>query len=179
MVLLRRCLPILLLAAAAWSSSTAPVRAQTPSARFVFADTTLLRDTLDLSFEGLFELADSLKISPDSLRAHSIRYDIPIQRLAFMADSMGMPVDSVGAVLEREHYNPLANQRERLTAFVYNTSYTITRQSTSWSNSATADLVRGPMVLHNLTTVRVDRVKEINVTSFHRSKVCNTETGWR
>jgi len=179
MVLLRRCLPILLLVAAAWSSSTSPVRAQSESARFVFADTTLLRDTLDLTFEGLFEMADSMHISPDSLRAQSIRYDLPLQRLVFLADSLGMPVDSVGSVLERERYNPLAAQGERLTGFVYNSSYTITRQSTSWSNSATADLVRGPMVLHNLTNVRIDRIQEINVTSFHRSKVCNTETGYR
>ena len=62
----------LLLAAAvtAW-----PARGQTPiPARFAFADTTLLRDTLGLKFDRLFPLADSLHVSPDSLRAISVRY---------------------------------------------------------------------------------------------------------
>ena len=45
----------LLFAVLAWAAMPRPVRAQaTPGGRFAFADTTLLRDTLDLHFDGLF-----------------------------------------------------------------------------------------------------------------------------
>src|SRR5689334_21356253 len=68
-------------------------RAQTPpSPRFAFADTTLLRDTLGLRFDRLFETADSLGMLPDSLRAQIIRYRLPMWRLVAMADSMRIPV---------------------------------------------------------------------------------------
>ena len=71
----RRLLLLLLPLALGLGSMAMPGRAQQAAGgRFAFADTTLLRDTLGLSFEGLFPLADSLKISPDTLRALSIRY---------------------------------------------------------------------------------------------------------
>ena len=38
---------------------------------------------------------------PDSLRAQIIRFRLPLRRLVSMADSMGVPVDSVGAVIAR------------------------------------------------------------------------------
>ncbi len=175
----RRLIPLLLLAAVAWSASIAPARAQTPSARFAFADTTLLRDTLDLDFTDLFRLADSLRVQPDSLRAFAIRYATPIERLALLADSLGMPVDSVGPVLAREQFNPLARHAEDLQTFAYSSTYNVTRQSTSWGNNVTYDLVRGPALLHNVTSVRIDRIPEVGRTSFHRSKSASTEAGWK
>jgi len=78
----------LLFAVLAWAAVTRPVRAQaTPEGRFAFADTTLLRDTLDLHFDGLFVLAESLRVTPDSLRAWSIRMRTPIAHVAYLADS--------------------------------------------------------------------------------------------
>jgi hypothetical protein len=177
----RLSLPLLLVAAVAWSALGPPVRAQQALAtRYSFADTTLLRDTLDLSFVGLFELADSLRVVPDTLRALSIRYRLPIDYLAYLAtDSLRVPVDSVGPILERERFNPLSIRAERVTSFRYSTVYTINRQSTSWSNSSDYQLVRGPIVLRNVTTVRIDRIREGGQLSFHRAKSAGTEAGWK
>ena len=175
----RRLIPLLLLAAVAWSASIAPARAQTPSARFAFADTTLLRDTLDLSFTELFRLADSLRVTPDSLRAFAVRYATPIERLVALADSLKMPVDSVGPVLARELFNPLSRHAQDLQTFAYSSTYNVSRQSTSWGNNVTYDLVRGPALLHNVTSVRIDRIPEVGRISFHRSKNASTEAGWK
>src|SRR5437763_1688164 len=67
-----------------------PGRAQqaTPS-RFAFSDTTLLRDTLGLSFVRLFPLADSLGATPATLRALSIRYRAPLERFDSFDPSLG------------------------------------------------------------------------------------------
>jgi hypothetical protein len=174
-----RPVPLLLLVAAAWVAATPAARAQTPTARFAFADTTLLRDTLDISFARLFPLADSLRVTPDSLRAFAIRYHMPLERLTFLADSLGMPVDSVGPVLEREQFNPLVRRAESVTTFTYTTTYGLTRQTTSWGNNVNYDLVRGPALLRNVTTVRIDRTPELNRTTFYRAKTALTEAGWK
>src|SRR5262245_58983460 len=90
-------------------AGTLPVGAQQGVAsRHAFADTTLLRDTLGLQFPRLFELSDSLEMLPDTLRALSVRYQWSLERLLVLADSLGVPVDSVGPVLLRERFNPLA-----------------------------------------------------------------------
>lgn len=181
MIWLRRSAVPFLAIALTFAALSPAVRAQTAltSARFAWADTTLLRDTLDLSFAQLFPLADSLRVRPDSLRSFSIRTRLPLPRLVAVADSLGMPVDSVGPVLEREQFNPLARQLERSTAFNYSSTYTVSRQSTSWGNSTTYDLVRGPLVFRNVTTVQIDRIDQAQQLSFHRTKTANTETGWK
>ncbi len=179
MVRFLRFAPLLPLAVAAWVVVSPPARAQTPSARFAFADTTLLRDTLDISFARLFPLADSLHVTPDSLRAFAVRYNLSLERLTFLADSLGMPVDSVGPVIAREQFNPLARRNERVTDFSYTTTYNVSRQTTSWGNNVNYDLVRGPALLHNVTTVRIDRTPEAGRTSFHRTKTATTEAGWK
>src|SRR5512138_103791 len=90
-------------------SMALPGRAQqAPRGRFAFADTTLLRDTLGLHFDGIFPMADSLGLRPDTLRALMIRYRYPLLRLVHLADSLGVPVDSVGTMVDRERFNPLA-----------------------------------------------------------------------
>lgn len=163
-----------------WCAAGSPVRAQQPSAgRYAFADTTLLRDTLDLKFDALFPLADSLRVTPDTLRAIAIRYETPIERLAFLADSMRMPVDSVGPVLERERYNPLNLSVERLTSFGYRSTYSITQQSTTWLNSSEYNIVRGPVVLRTVTTVSFVRVKQGLGTLLQRNRTSTTEGGWK
>src|SRR5262245_41353565 len=115
-------------------SAALPGRAQTSSAnRFAFADTTLLRDTLGLSFGRLFPLADSLQITPDTLRALSVRYRFNPDRLVHLADSLRVPVDSVGVVLERERFNPLARTGgEPVTEMTYTTTYTVQQTQNSW-----------------------------------------------
>src|SRR5215471_6302533 len=71
-----------------------PGRTDAQTSHFAFADTTVLRDTLGLHFDHIIEASDSLQrqygrdLSPDSLRAHIIRYRLPLQRLLTMADSM-------------------------------------------------------------------------------------------
>jgi hypothetical protein len=178
MILIRRLALLVLLCLIGWSATTRPVRAQTSLAsKYMFADTTLLRDTLDLHFNRLFELADSLRTSPDSLRAYSIRYLLPLDRLAHLADSLRVPVDSIGAVLERERYNPLTVTVARQTDFAYSSVYGVNRQTQSWSNSVNYDLVRGPIVFKNTTSVRIDRVNTEDY--IQRAKSSNTETGWK
>ena len=63
--------PAILAASMAPNGGAQPAPAVDP--RFAFADTTLLRDTLGIHFDRLFELADSLRLTPDTLRALSIR----------------------------------------------------------------------------------------------------------
>src|SRR5262245_38192636 len=81
------------------ASSVLPGRAQqAPQGRFAFADTTLLRDTLGLTFANLFPLADSLGMNPVDLRDLSVRYRYTLDRLLKLSDSLHVVVDSVGPV---------------------------------------------------------------------------------
>jgi hypothetical protein len=157
-----------------------PGRAQTPgSGRFVFADTTLLRDTLDLHFDGLFEIADSLAVTPDYLRALSVRYRIPITRLVHLSDSLAMPVDSVGAIMERERFNPLAAGARNVNALNYSSIYSIARTSSSWTNSADYNLVQGQVFVKNTTQIVQDRYLAGGRTSRRETRSAVTEGGWR
>jgi hypothetical protein len=158
-----------------------PGRAQqaSTSARFAFADTTLLRDTLGLTFEELFPLADSLRVLPDTLRALSIRYRAPLRRVVFLADSMAVPVDSVGVILERERFNPLAARREDVNALHVSSSYNVAQTSSSWINSSDWNRVRGPLVLRNTTNISMDRYRAGGLTSLRQTRTSQTETGWR
>jgi hypothetical protein len=167
--------PILLLAA-----SVLPGRAQEDlTGRYAFADTTLLRDTLGLTFVGLFRLADSLQIAPDTLRAHSIRYRLPLPRLVVMADSMHIPVDSVGVTLLRERFNPLAARTQAVNDFSYNTTYNLLQTRSSWLNQADYNFVYRALFLRNVTTIQLDRLKTGVATSLWQTRESNTEGGWR
>ena len=127
-----RLLLLLVPLAFGWLSHVQPGRAEEgTSSRFAFADTTLLRDTLDLHFVRLFPLADSLRMTPDTLRALSIRYQLSIERLVAIADSMRVPVDSVGAMMERQQFSPLAVTSRTTNAFRYSSSYIIAQTSTT------------------------------------------------
>jgi hypothetical protein len=150
--------------------------------RYAFADTTLLRDTLSLHFTRLFPLADSLEMTPDTLRALSVRYQWSLERLLVLSDSLGVPVDSVGPVLMRERFNPLAGGGAgagRATDFVYNSSYSINQTNTGWRNSGDFSLRAGSIFLQNSTSIQMDRFRATNGTSLQDTRGSVTEVGWR
>jgi hypothetical protein len=149
------------------------------SGRFAFADTTLLRDTLDLSFEELFPLADSLRVIPDTLRALSIRYRFPLRRLVHVADSLAVPVDSVGAVLERERFNPLAARTQDVNEYRWTSTYFIQQTSTTWTNASDWNRVRGPLFVINRTYIDLMRTTTGGTTNLRQSRKAETEAGWR
>jgi hypothetical protein len=152
---------------------------QAASSRYAFADTTLLRDTLSLHFDRLFPVADSLRLTPDTLRALSVRYRWSLERLVWLADSLRMPVDSVGVYLDRERYNPLASTAHRLTTFTYSSGYTVQQTSSSWSNTGDYKLVLGSLFLQNTTTIQMDRYEAGTQTSLRQTRSSVTEGGWR
>lgn len=162
------------------AAGTVPGGAQpSPSGRFAFADTTLLRDTLNLRFDGLFPLADSLGVLPDSLRALSIRYRFPLVRIVSLAESLGVPVDSVGPILQRERFNPLAASGKNLDQFSYSSNYGVQQTSSSWGNTADYNLVRGPFFVRNSTNIGIDRYRSGGLTQTRESRDSQTETGWK
>lgn len=157
-----------------------PGRAQEGSGgRYAFADTTLLRDTLGLSFPRLFPLADSLEVLPDTLRALSVRYLWSLERLVHLADSLGVPVDSIGSVMARERFNPLARASGRRTDFSYNSSYTVAQTQSAWRNTADYGLSAGSLFLQNSTSVQMDRYRAGAATSLRQTRSSATEVGWR
>ena len=160
--------------------TTSPARAQeTGSVRYAFSDTTLLRDTLGLRFPRLFPLSDSLQILPDTLRALSIRYLWSLERLVTLADSLGVPVDSVGPVLQREQAYVLNASHGTHNSFSYNTGYTVGQTQSAWTNTTEYGLQHGPVFMHNSTTVELDRYRVGALTSVRQSRLSATELGWR
>jgi hypothetical protein len=178
----RRLLPMLAIILSVIALQAPPLRAQAPaSSRFAFADTTLLRDTLDLRFAGLFERADSLRMLPDTLRALMIRYRLPMVRLVTMADSMGVPVDSVGPIILRESFNPLsmAMGPGSRTAFKYTSGYNVGKSNSTWSNGADYTLSRGPLFLRNGTNIIMDRSTAGDRLSLRQTRESTSEANWR
>ncbi len=161
----------------------APGGAQTgtpaPTGRFAFADTTLLRDTLDLHFDGLFPLADSLGILPDSLRALSIRYRLGLARLTHLADSLRAPVDSVGTIMRREEFNPLSSRVLRRNSLDYTSGYSVAQTSSNWSNSADWKFIRGPLFVNNTTNIGLDRNKAGGQINLRQTRAALTDVGWK
>lgn len=155
-----------------------PGRSQdAPSVRFAFSDTTLLRDTLNLHFDRLFPLADSLRVPPEFLRRLSVRYRMPLERIVYLSDSLRLPVDSVGAVMERERFNPLTTTHERIAVFVYNSTYQLAQGSRShWDNGGEFTLSSGGVTAHNVTTIGIDRLRG---DLFAKSRVAETEVNYR
>src|SRR5512143_4074255 len=92
-------LPLLLLLPLTMGSSRA--QSSNSDSRYLFADTTLVRDTLGITFERLFPLADSLRMDPADLRSLAVRYQLTLARLLKLSDSLGVIIDSVGPIMER------------------------------------------------------------------------------
>jgi hypothetical protein len=175
-----RLLLLLLPAALGLALAVFPGHAQQDeSARYAFADTTLLRDTLGLRFDRLFPLADSLDLTPDTLRALSVRYAWSLDRLVWLSDSLRMPVDSVGVYLERERLNPLASPAAEAASFRYSSSYNVQQTSSVWSNGAEFKVALGALYLQNTTRIQMDRYKAGNRTSLRQRRAAVTEAGWR
>lgn len=169
--------------ALAVGSYALPGRAQqsTPS-RYAFADTLLLRDTLGLRFDGIFPAADSLGLLPDTLRALMIRYRFPLPRLLFLSDSMGVPVDSVGVVVDRERFNPLAGGRgARInhSEFRFMSGWNSTRTTSVWSNNSEYRVRRGPWYANNRTDVNLERYKSVAATTLRQTRDMTSEAGLR
>ena len=171
--------PLAIGLAAGHAPSGAQTAQPTPSGRFAFADTTLLRDTLDLKFTRLFPLADSLGIVPDSLRALAVRYRMSLERMTFLADSLRVPVDSVGTIMLREQFNPLASKVQRLTALQYTSSYNIQQTTSTWTNASDWNLVRGPLFVRNTTNVSMDRFQAGGQVNLRQTRSSLTESGWK
>ncbi|MGH3055662.1 MAG: hypothetical protein ACRDL7_11865, partial [Gaiellaceae bacterium] len=179
MIWFRR-LSILFIIPLLWLPSvTRPGRAQESTGRFAFADTTLLRDTLGLKFVQLYPLADSLSIRPDTLRALSIRYRFTLNRLVSLADSLQMPVDSVGPYLYRERFNVLAAGQQARNNFRYTTGYVVGQASSSWTNNADWDYARRVLLLHSTTAIGMDRYQAGQFTQLRQNRSSVTEAGWK
>jgi hypothetical protein len=174
-----RKLSCLLIPALLGLSAVPQGRAQTASdPRFAFADTTLLRDTLGIRFERLFELAESLRITPDTLRALSIRLGFPPTRMVFLADSLRVRVDSVGSLLERELFNPLAATATK-NVFTYNTSYNVQQTQSTWSNTSDYSLGWRQLFLRNQARIQMSRFQSSGRTSIRQTRNSTTEAGLR
>lgn len=155
---------------------------QTPVSRYAFADTTLLRDTLDLHFDGIFPVADSLGMLPDTLRALMIRYRFPLDRLLFLADSMAVPVDSVGVVVDRERFNPLAGGRGSLpneNTLRFTSGWTTTRTISTWANTSEYRVRHGALYANNLTNVNLERYENAASTTLRQTRDMTSEAGAR
>jgi hypothetical protein len=172
-------LPLLLLVSLL-PLSAGPSRAQTANlgSKYMFADTTLLRDTLGLSFGGLFPLADSLRMDPAALRSLSISYRWTLQRLVKMSDSLGIPVDSVGPYIERERFNPLANVT-RANSFTYTSTYAVSQTTNSWGNVGDYSLTRGLLQIHNSTDVEMTTNMSGSIKSIQQNRNANTDLNWK
>ncbi|MCC6349926.1 MAG: hypothetical protein IT347_10110 [Candidatus Eisenbacteria bacterium] len=181
--LLRRLTLLTVPLAVVLGSTPLPGRAQQPaSGRYAFADTTLLRDTLGLVFAGIFPAADSLGLAPDTLRALMIRYRFPLARLLVLSDSLGVPVDSVGVVVDRERFNPLAGGRNRLrdeNVFRFTSGWTSTRTTSAWSNNSEYRVRRGPWYANNRTDVNLERYKSVAATTLRQTRDMTSEAGTR
>lgn len=160
-----------------------PGRAQQAlTGRYAFADTLLLRDTLGLRFDGIFPVADSLGMPPDTLRALMIRYQFPLERMLFLADSMGVPVDSVGVVVDRERFNPLAGsigEMRNENEFRFTSGWNSTRTTSSWSNNGEYRVRRGAWYANNRTDVNLERYKSAVSTTLRQTRDMTSEAGLR
>lgn len=180
--LLRRFTLVAVPLALAVGSFALPGRAQQPSSsRYAFADTLLLRDTLGIKFDGIFPAADSLGLRPDTLRALMIRYRFRLSRLLHLSDSLGVPVDSVGVVVDRERLNPLAGGRglRDETQFRFTSGWNSTRTTSAWSNNSEYRVRRGPWYANNRTDVNLERYKSVAATTLRQTRDMTSEAGAR
>ena len=172
-------LGLLLVVIAVGAIGRTPALAQDAGTRFMFADTTLLRDTLDLHFVRLFPLADSLRMVPDSLRALSVRYQLSLERLVLMADSMRVPVDSVGSMIAQAQFNPLTASTGTTGGFRYTSSYNIGQTNNTWTNGSDYSLTRGPLFTHTVMSIALGSYTAGSVTSKRQTRQLSTEVGWK
>jgi hypothetical protein len=176
---LRRLAVLLIPIALGLLSVALPGRAQNADLRYADADTTLLRDTLGLSFDGIFPLADSLRITPDTLRALSIRYRAPLWRIVRLADSLGISPNDVAALMEKEKFNPLAQTGKDVVRLNYSSTYSVQQTSSTWTNALDWNRDIRSLFLRNNTSVQMDRFTAGGATTLRQVRSSVTESGWR
>jgi len=160
---------------------TAPrgeTQATNQDVRFAFADTTLLRDTLGLSFERLFPLADSLRMTPQALKQLSVTYRWTLSRLVKMADSLDVPIDSVGPVMERERTNPLANVVTN-DQMIYTSTYVPSSSGDTWRNDLRYTVNRGRVFLQNDVEINQEQNGRGGSLGSKESRTANSSLNWR
>ena len=118
-------------------------------------------------------------MTPDTLRALSIRYSVPLWRLVAMADSMRAPLDSVGVRIERERYNPLARGNASVTEFNYGSGYNVLQNRSSWTSSLDSRFSRGLWYYSNITRIQIDRQVSTRSTTTRQTRHTENEFGWR
>src|SRR5262249_54184231 len=87
--------------------------------------------------------------------------------------------DSVGPVLDRARFNPLAQHVERLTAFTYGSTYTIAQTSSLWGNTADYSFIYGPVFVKNYTEISMDRRTAGSRIGLRQNRSSVTEVGWK
>lgn len=179
----RRLASLLLFLGVLTGFGASPAAAQTTNqdSRYLYADTTLVRDTLGFTFERLFPLADSLRRDPADLRALSVRYRWSLAHLIKMADSLDVPIDSVGPIMERERFNPLASTAIN-TNFSYTSTYSVGQDKHStWSNTTDCQISRGARGLSatNQTTVDFDNARNGRTHTQTRRRDSFSTLGWK
>lgn len=179
MILLRR-LAFLLMPASLMLCLAAPrgeTQVTNEDSRFMFADTTLLRDTLGLTFEKLFPLADSLRMDPAALKSLSVSYRWTLLRLLKMADSLDVPIDSVGPIMLRELQNPL-NVSTTNTTYTYTTNYRLNQNEKDWFNTSEYKISRRGVVVTNTTRVDFARYETSLTKSLTEPRTSTTDVSW-
>lgn len=103
-----------------------------------------------------------------------------IPRFVYLADSLGMPVDSVGPVLWRERFNPLLAGSHRATRndFRYLRQLRRVAHHHTWTNLSTYNALRGP---YSSTRPRTSSCSASSAGSIipHQTRTSTTELGSR
>src|SRR5262249_10351457 len=95
-----------------------------------------------------------------------------------LADSLHVPVDSVGVTIEREGFNPLAARAGSVNVFDYNTTYNKSLRAQSiWTNVANYNFTRGPLFVRNNTEIDLNRYQSTNTV--FQTRLSTTEVGWK
>jgi hypothetical protein len=94
---------------------------------------------------------------------------------------MRVPVDSVGAMIARERFNPFAAQAAgpSRTSFRYTSGYTIGRNNTDWVNGGDYQLLRGRLNLISNTEITMNRNTSGGRVSLRQNRRSTTDANWR
>ena len=146
--------------------------------RYATWDTTLVRDTLGLTFERLFPLADSLNRKPEDLKLMSVTYRWTLGRLVKMADSLDQPIDSVGPIMDRERFNPLANVAA-INSMQYVSTFAPAASGNSWTNDVNYNITRGKLSSQNHMTVQQQQNGQGGRNGSDETRTAQTALNWR
>lgn len=146
--------------------------------RYANWDTTLVRDTLGFTYERLFPLADSLRMTPDALKRVSTRWRWSLGRLVTVADSLGVPIDSVGPILDRERFNPLANITTR-SSFEYLSRYSPAASGDGWQNTLDHTLVHGAISAVNHVDINLQQNGRGGTNGRTEGRTATSNISWK